>query len=200
MAEFATFARLCRDCLKLRRVRDSRTRKIQPLFRTVTVDASRISICPFMNEWSFVDLSWSPLTELLPDRCTPELRRLQAELLDPQQCLDLTIIDRWVSRLRHLIWHDCSDEALDDLFYIQQAVPVVVRINGIARYPQYQVTDVCLGFFGRQGLRGHANLPSDRLSDKPEWHAFLSDSMKCFVPGTSFKSEVEDTCIVQPTL
>ncbi len=50
--------------------------------------------------------------------------------LDPQQCLDPTMIDRWVSRLRNLIWHDRSDEALDDLFYIQQAVPVVVRVNG----------------------------------------------------------------------
>jgi hypothetical protein len=27
-----------------------------------------------------VDVSWSPLTDLLPDRCTPELQRLQAEL------------------------------------------------------------------------------------------------------------------------
>jgi hypothetical protein len=27
-----------------------------------------------------VDVSWSPLTDLLSDRCTPELRRLQAEL------------------------------------------------------------------------------------------------------------------------
>jgi hypothetical protein len=28
----------------------------------------------------FVDLSFSPLAQLLPDRCTPELRRVQAEL------------------------------------------------------------------------------------------------------------------------
>jgi hypothetical protein len=28
----------------------------------------------------FVDLSFSPFTQLLPDRCTPELRRVQAEL------------------------------------------------------------------------------------------------------------------------
>ena len=27
-----------------------------------------------------MDVSWSPLTDLLPDRCTPELRRLQVEL------------------------------------------------------------------------------------------------------------------------
>ncbi|MGI4748381.1 MAG: ISKra4 family transposase [Janthinobacterium lividum] len=301
MEEFATCARLCRDCLKLRRLRDSRTRKIQTLFGTITVEAPRISICPCMNDWDFVDISWSPLTELLPDRCTPELRRLQAELsarhslreaarlltsllpcqpmnhatmrnrthrvasdleqmppsqpapepkakpqaeimvlidgadiraahgyqsrhvdvtvgkievagrpprwfalapkgagsplatmrqalreqgwqpglsvtvlsdgeaalpglvraavgkpitcildwwhismrvqhiqqamrglhaLDPQPCLDLDMIDWWVGRPRHLIWHDRSDEALDELFYIQHAVPVIVRVNG----------------------------------------------------------------------
>jgi hypothetical protein len=80
MEEFTTCARVCRDCLKLRRLRDQRTRKVQTLFGTITVDARRISACPCRNVWGFVDVSLSPLAELLPDRCTPELRRLQAEL------------------------------------------------------------------------------------------------------------------------
>jgi hypothetical protein len=80
MEEFATCARMCGDCLKLRRRRDSRTRTIQTLFGAITVDAPRISACPCGNDWGFVDVSQSPLAELLPDRCTPELRRLQAEL------------------------------------------------------------------------------------------------------------------------
>ena len=80
MEEFATCARVCRDCMKLRRRRDNRTRKIQTLFGTITVDAPRISVCPCQNDWGFVDVSLSPLADLLPDRCTPELRRLQAEL------------------------------------------------------------------------------------------------------------------------
>jgi hypothetical protein len=80
MEEFATSARVCRDCLKLRRRRDNRTRKIQTLFGTITVDAPRISVCPCQNDWGFVDVSLSPLAELLPNRCTPEFRRLQAEL------------------------------------------------------------------------------------------------------------------------
>ncbi len=66
--------------MKLRRRRDSRTRTIQTLFGTITVDAHRISACPCRNHWGLVDVSSSPLAELLPDRCTPELRRLQAEL------------------------------------------------------------------------------------------------------------------------
>lgn len=33
-----------------------------------------------MNNWGFTDVSMPPLIELLPDRCTPEFRRLQAEL------------------------------------------------------------------------------------------------------------------------
>ena len=79
MEEFINCARVCGSCLGLRRLRDRRTRKIQTLFGTVTVDAPRISACSCSSE-GFVDLSWSPLTDVLPDRCTPELRRLQAEL------------------------------------------------------------------------------------------------------------------------
>jgi hypothetical protein len=80
MEAFTTCARVCCDCLKLRRLRDGRTRKIQTLFGPYTVDAPRISACPCRNEWGLVDVSQSPLAELLPDRCTPELRRLQADL------------------------------------------------------------------------------------------------------------------------
>ena len=50
IGKFATCARFRRDCLKLRRLRDSRTRKIQTLFGTVTVEARRISTCPCMND------------------------------------------------------------------------------------------------------------------------------------------------------
>jgi hypothetical protein len=66
--------------MKLRRRRDSRTRKVQTLSGTITVDAPRTSVCPRRNDWGFVDISLPPLAELLPDRCTPELQRLQAEL------------------------------------------------------------------------------------------------------------------------
>lgn len=80
MEEYVMCARVCRECLTLRRQRDCRTRTIQTLFGTVEVDAPRISICPCSNEMGFVDLSFSPLAQLFPDRCTPELRRIQAEL------------------------------------------------------------------------------------------------------------------------
>ena len=75
-----TCARVCGDCLKLRRLRDQRTRKVQTLFGTINVDAARISACRCRSDSGFADVSWSPLTEWLPDRCTPELGRLQAEL------------------------------------------------------------------------------------------------------------------------
>ena len=80
MKEYAVCARVCPVCLKMRRQRDCRTRTIQILFGTVTVDAPRIGICPCSNTMGFVDLSFSSLADLLPDRCTPELRRIQAEL------------------------------------------------------------------------------------------------------------------------
>jgi hypothetical protein len=80
MEEYTTCARVCPGCMKLRRQRDGRTRKVQMLFGTITVDAPRIGVCPCMNTWGFEDVSLSPLAELLPERCTPEFRRLQAEL------------------------------------------------------------------------------------------------------------------------
>jgi hypothetical protein len=80
MEEYTMCARVCRECLTIRRQRDCRTRTIQTLFGTVKVDAPRISVCPCSNEMGFVDLSFSPLAQLLPDRCTPELRRVQADL------------------------------------------------------------------------------------------------------------------------
>jgi hypothetical protein len=52
MEEFTTCARACRDCLKLRRLRDGRTRKVQTLFGTITVDTPRISVCPCRNHWA----------------------------------------------------------------------------------------------------------------------------------------------------
>jgi hypothetical protein len=80
MEEYTLCARVCPACLKMRRQRDCRTRTIQTLFGRVTVDAPRISLCPCSNTMGFVDLSFSSLADLLPDRCTPELRRIQAEL------------------------------------------------------------------------------------------------------------------------
>jgi hypothetical protein len=80
MEEFITCARVCGDCQKLRPLRDRRTRKVQTLFGTVTVDAPRIRVCSCRAGSGFVDVSQSPLAELLPERCTPELRRPQAEL------------------------------------------------------------------------------------------------------------------------
>ena len=80
MEEYTYCARACSACLKMRRQRACRTRTIQTLFGKVTVEAPRISICPCSNTRGFVDLSFSSLADLLPDRCTPEFRRLQADL------------------------------------------------------------------------------------------------------------------------
>jgi hypothetical protein len=42
----ADLRRRSASCMKLRRQRDSRTRKVQILFETITVDAPRIRVCP----------------------------------------------------------------------------------------------------------------------------------------------------------
>jgi hypothetical protein len=54
--EFITCARVCGSRLGLRRLRDRRTRKIQMLLGTVTVDAPRISACPCRSQ-GFMDVS-----------------------------------------------------------------------------------------------------------------------------------------------
>ena len=73
-------ARICSDCLNVRPIRDRRTRVLQTLFGTVRVAVPRLKLYTCVNKGPFGDVSFSPLSELLPDRCTPELRRLQAEL------------------------------------------------------------------------------------------------------------------------
>ena len=72
--------RIFSDCLSVRPIRDRRTRVLQTLFGTVRVAAPRIKLCICVDKGPFEDVSFSPLSELLPDRCTPELRRLQAAL------------------------------------------------------------------------------------------------------------------------
>jgi hypothetical protein len=73
-------ARICASCLQSQPIRDRRTRTLQALFGTVRVETPRIRLCACIDKAPFEDVSFSPLTDLLPDRCTPELRRLQAEL------------------------------------------------------------------------------------------------------------------------
>jgi len=46
----------------------------------VRVAGPRIKLCSCVDSGPFYDVSFSPLSDLLPDRCTPELRQLQAEL------------------------------------------------------------------------------------------------------------------------
>ena len=72
--------RVCSDCLRVRSIRDQRTRVLQTLFGTVRVAAPRIKLCSCVDKGQFNDVSFSPLSDLLPGRCTPELLHLQAEL------------------------------------------------------------------------------------------------------------------------
>jgi len=54
-----------------------------------------------------------------------------------------------------------------------------------------------LGFLGRQGLRGNADLPADRLGDQPERYA-LGNGVERLIPGTPFKRAAEDARGIQP--
>ena len=57
---------------------------------------------------------------------------------------------------------------------------------------------MALGFFGCQGLRGHADLPAYRLGNQPERHALFCDGVERFVPGTPFECQAENARGIQP--
>lgn len=79
--EIAEASRNCPDCEEVRAIHDYRSRVLDTLFGRFQVKAPRIRRCA-CNAKSDVVLGGplSPLAHFFPDRSTPELRRLQAEL------------------------------------------------------------------------------------------------------------------------
>src|SRR5215211_8730677 len=80
LAEYAAHRRVCPDCGMLQPLKDRRTRRLQTLFGTVAVDAPRFKVCRCRRSAPRVEVAFSPVSELLTARCTPELERVQAEL------------------------------------------------------------------------------------------------------------------------
>lgn len=79
--EISEASRVCPDCNNVRAIHDYRPRVLDTLFGRFHVKAPRIRRCA-CNAKSEVTLGGplSPLARFFPDRPTPELRRLQAEL------------------------------------------------------------------------------------------------------------------------
>ncbi|WP_051956138.1 hypothetical protein [Beijerinckia mobilis] len=80
MLEFNAASQLCTACYALRPVKDWRQRKIQTLFGTVEVRVPRLKLCRCCNPNGFCTIAFSVADDFLPNRCTPELERIQAEL------------------------------------------------------------------------------------------------------------------------
>ncbi len=79
--EIREIERVCRFCGTYLPVHDRRQRRIDTLFGRVTVDVPRVRMCMCgLPGFPTLRVARSPLTRLLPDNATPELRRLQAEL------------------------------------------------------------------------------------------------------------------------
>ena len=79
--EISEIARVCRFCGTYLPVHDRRRRRIDTLFGRVIVEAPRVRMCMCqLPGFPTLKVARSPLTRLLPDHATPELRRLQAEL------------------------------------------------------------------------------------------------------------------------
>ena len=79
--EISEASRVCPDCNKVRAIHDYRPRVLDTLFGRFQVKAPRIRRCA-CNAKCEVNLGGplSPLARFFPDRSTPELQRLQAEL------------------------------------------------------------------------------------------------------------------------
>jgi len=79
--EISEVSRICPDCNKVRAIHDYRPRVVDTLFGRFRIKAPRMRRCA-CNAKSKVVLGgpFSPLAHVFPDRSTPELQRLQAEL------------------------------------------------------------------------------------------------------------------------
>jgi hypothetical protein len=68
--------RLCPVCHRQRHLKDNRSRQFHTVFGNLNVRAPRFDVCRGCGERHIV----SPLSELLPERVSPELRDLQVKL------------------------------------------------------------------------------------------------------------------------
>ena len=74
---FCREQRLCQGCDARRPIKDRRTRRLTTLFGTILVDAPRFDPCRCgIASRRMI----SPVTELMPDRCTPEYERVLAKM------------------------------------------------------------------------------------------------------------------------
>ena len=80
VAEYLHCRRVCPDCLTFQPVQNRRQRRLQTLFGTVDVEAPRYRICRCHLPPCVDEVTFSPVSELFPGRCTPELERIQAEV------------------------------------------------------------------------------------------------------------------------
>jgi hypothetical protein len=74
--EYTTCRRVCPRCYQMRPVKDYKLRPVDTLFGTVRVRSPRWLLCCCQSCWG--QPAFSPLTEIIPRRCTPELEYLLA--------------------------------------------------------------------------------------------------------------------------
>ena len=69
--------RRCQRCGTPRPIKDKRSRRLVSLFGTVTVSAPRFEACRCAVTYR---QTLSPISEIMPDRCTPEYERVVAKM------------------------------------------------------------------------------------------------------------------------
>lgn len=75
---YLEFRRVCLDCHSRRQIKDRRTRKIETVFGIIEIESPRYRICQKCHPYT--DFTSTPVSEIIPNRATPELMRLSAKL------------------------------------------------------------------------------------------------------------------------
>lgn len=145
--------RRCRGCGKPLAIHDDRGRIFDSLFGRIQVKWPRLRSCSCQSAGASSTVPHSPFSGLFPDRATPELRRLQAELgsrhsfreaarlmemlLPCSAQLNTTIRNR-LGRIADKLGQD--DESQEDAHTIAPPSPLTVFLDGahIRCRPEYQ--------------------------------------------------------------
>jgi hypothetical protein len=75
--EYATCRRVCPCCYRMQPVKGYQSRVVDTLFGPVHIESPRWQVCRCRCHWDHPP-TFSPLSEILPQRCTPELEYLLA--------------------------------------------------------------------------------------------------------------------------
>jgi hypothetical protein len=80
VGEYVRRRQVCASCAAVQPLKDRRTRRLKTPFGTIEIDAPRFKSCRCRRFTDHGAMTFSPVGELLPGICTPELEQTHAEI------------------------------------------------------------------------------------------------------------------------